>query len=207
MRPPAIVRGVAKRPGRLAYPEPMERLLAIFAAVLLVTATAGTGRALAAGAPAASTSASGPAAAAGPAFADVPPCHWAAKAVAKVARTGIFVGFPPDPGYDSVNALRQVFEGLQCGQPSWSVRFMTGVPGAFRAAGGPSLASFTLRPRVVSLDANEARLAFQLNVVIDQNGTRRTVSRQGTATARHTGAGWQVAYADLAGLHLPFFPR
>ena len=84
-----------------------------------------------------------------------------------MARTGIFVGFPPDPGYDSVNALRQVFEGLQCGQPSWSVRFMTGVPGAFWATGGPSLASFTLRPRVVSLDANEARLAFQLNAVID----------------------------------------
>lgn len=178
----------------------------------MLTAVAGPGTVLAQGAGAAAAggaaNVAGSSAAGGaPAFADVPPCHWAAAAVAKVARTGIFVGYPPDPRYLSVNALRQVFEGLKCGDPAWSLRFLTGAPGAFAATGGPTLARFTLNPSIVSLGKTSARLAFKLTAVIDAGGAQRTLVRQGSVTATHTSAGWQVAYADLAALNLPLFPH
>ncbi len=183
----------------------------------MLTAVAGAGTALAQGAGAAAANAAGAtggsnaagsdAAGGAPAFADVPPCHWAAAAVAKVARTGIFVGYPPDPRYLSVNALRQVFEGLKCGDPAWSLRFLTGAPGTFAATGGPTLSRFTLSPSVVSLSKTNARLAFKLTAVIDAGGAQRTLVRQGSVTATHTSAGWRVAYADLAALDLPVFPH
>lgn len=61
-------------------------------------------------------------------FADVPPCHWAYEAVNEMAELGIFIGFPPEDGFLSVNALRQVFEGLRCDAPEWSLRFLSGAP-------------------------------------------------------------------------------
>lgn len=171
---------------------------------MLATATLATGTGLAQGAASARAGAGADAA---PAFADVPPCHWAAAAVARVERAGIFVGFPPDPSYLSVNALRQVFEGLKCGDPSWTLRFLAGAPAALRLAPGPALASFELEPRIVSLSKADARLAFRLTAVIRQHGTTETLERQGTVMATRTHAGWQIAYAGLAKLGLPFFPR
>lgn len=192
----------------------MERVPSILAAIVLTAALA-AGYGLAAGSPstAGASGAGGTARAAGAAsaptspFADVPPCHWAAKAVTRVTQAGLFEGFPPDPAYDSVNALRQVFEGLKCGQPAWSAHFLAGAPGAFTNGGGVSLAGFQLKSSIVSLSSQRARIAFQLTAVIDQNGARRTVERQGTVTATHAGAGWQVPYAELASLGLPIFPR
>lgn len=140
-------------------------------------------------------------------FVDVPPCHWAKKAVARVTRLGLFVGFPPDPGYDSVNALRQVFEGLKCGQPAWSMHFLAGVPHAFASSGDVSLAGFRLDPSIVSLGHGKARIAFRLTAVIDARGTQRTLERKGTVTASHGRSGWQLPYAELAKLDLPVFPR
>lgn len=176
----------------------------VTAAALAITVAAGS-QALAGGASA--SSAAGGKSGAEPAFADVPPCHWAATAVQKAANAGIFVGFPPDPAYDSVNALRQVFEGLRCRQPGWSLHFLEGAPQAFSAPAGSTLAGFTLSPRIVSLGAQRARLAFELTAVVDEAGTQRTLTRQGTVTAAHTKAGWKIAYADLAKLDLPLFPR
>lgn len=193
----------------VVYAEPVRHVSTILAAASLAAfAAAGhvpQGPALAAGAPLAGTSAGE--ASASFAFSDVPPCHWAAGAVADVAGDGIFVGFPPDPGYDGVDALRQVFEGLRCGEPAWSLRFMSGAPDAFAARGGPVLVSYTLEPGIASVSADRAVLRFRLRAVVDRNGTQRTLTRRGTATATRTGAGWQVAYADLAALDLPFFPR
>lgn len=196
---------------RLPYPEPMQRLPTLLVAAALAAAGASASCAMAEGGAGgghgAAAAATAAAAAGAPAFSDVPPCHWAARAVAKTAGDGIFVGFPPDPAYDSVNALRQVFEGLRCGAPAWSLRFLTGASGAFPADAAPALASFTLDTSIEAVSAGEAELAFELTAVVDRNGTRRTLTRQGTVTATRTGAGWQVAYADLAGLDLPFFPR
>lgn len=187
------------------------RGLATFLAVLALAAgTAAPGYTLAAGAAdpagAGSSASIAPSPSTAP-FPDVAPCHWAAKAVAEVAGEGIFVGFPPDPAYDSVNALRQVFGGLQCGRPTWSRRFVAGAPAAFPPAAGPGLAAFTLDATVVSLSEGAAVLSVNLTAVIDRNGARRTLDRRGTVTSTRTDSGWRVAYADLAGLDLPFFPR
>lgn len=196
--------GTADAQAAPAYPGSVKRLLTLLALGALATAPLGMGVGLAQGATPAAGSAN--AAAAQPAFADVPPCHWAARAVARVAHLGIFVGFPPNPSYLSVNALRQVFEGVKCGDPSWSQRFLTGTPAAFPAAGAPKLAGFELQTRIVSLGKTRARLSFQLTARVDQNGAERTLERQGDVTATNTSAGWQVPYADLTKLDLPFFP-
>jgi hypothetical protein len=142
-----------------------------------------------------------------PAFADVPPCHWAADAVAELAGTGIFIGFPPDDAYLSVNALRQVFEGLRCAEPAWSLRFLDGASDAFTAGVGPALVGFALEPRLVSRDADRAEVAFTLTTVIDDDGVRSTETRAGTAEVRRSEVGWRVVYADLLTLALPVFPR
>lgn len=139
----------------------------------------------------------------GPAFADVPPCHWAAEAVQRLAGTGIFIGFPPDDAYLSTNALRQVFEGLRCGDHAWSLRFIDGGPEALREPGLPDLEGFELEVQPAFIEAGRARLAFALTAVIDG----RTEVREGVVDVRRTDAGWQVAYADLAALDLPIFPR
>ncbi len=196
--------GTADASAPTPYPGPVKRLSTLLALGSLVVATLGMGIGLAQGA----TPAGGGAATGGsqPAFADVPPCHWAAKAVARVAHLGIFVGFPPNPSYLSVNALRQVFEGLKCGDPSWSQRFLTGTPAAFPPAGAPTLAGFELHTQIVSLSRTRARLAFRLTARVDQNGAQHTLRREGDITATNTSAGWRVPYADLTKLGLPFFP-
>ncbi len=173
----------------------------------LASGLAGSGYVLAQGARPGGNVAGSSTATPAPLFADVPPCHWAAKAVAKVAHAGIFVGFPPDPAYLSVNALRQVFEGLRCGDRGWSLRFLTGAPHAFSAAPEPALAGFTLKPSITSLGASTARLTFRLQAVVDEGGGPHTLVRQGSVTVTNTKAGWQIPYAELASLDLPFFPR
>ena len=180
----------------------MKRALTLLAAGLLLAGVAGSSLGLAESGPAAPAASSGP-----PAFADVPPCHWAAKAVAKVAKLGLFVGFPPDPAYLSVNALRQVFEGLRCGNPAWSRRFLTDAPKAFGSGSGATLTGFTLKPTITSLNASTAELSFHLSAVVDQGGTRHRLEREGTVRVNDTKAGWQVPYAELAALQLPFLPH
>lgn len=181
---------------------------------MILAALLAAGYGLGAGAPTAAapgaagtTGAAGGAATPSSPFVDVPPCHWAAKAVSRVTGKGLFVGFPPDPAYDSVNALRQVFEGLKCGQPAWSMHFLEGAPDAFASAGGASLAGFDLTPTILSVGEHQAQIAFRLTAVIDERGAERTLERQGTVTATHTGAGWLVPYTQLASLGLPIFPR
>ncbi|MEJ2292814.1 MAG: S-layer homology domain-containing protein [Deinococcales bacterium] len=185
----------------------MQRIPTLLAVVALAVGLAASGTGLAQGTGTAGTT-GGPRSASGsPAFADVPPCHWAASAVAKVAKAGIFVGFPPDPAYLSVNALRQVFEGLRCADPAWSLRFLSGAPRAFASTPGPALAAFTLDPTITSLSASSARISLQLTAVVAEAGGQRRLERTGSVTATHGTAGWRVPYAELASLDLPFFPR
>jgi hypothetical protein len=141
-----------------------------------------------------------------PRFADVPPCHWAAEAVNRLADLGIFIGFPPEPAYLSVNALRQVFEGLRCEDPSWSLRFLEGAPLGFGQPPAPRLAGFELTAELVELTADQARVAFTVLLVLDEAGLRRIETRQGEALVRRDGLGWRVAYASLAGLEPSLFP-
>jgi hypothetical protein len=140
-----------------------------------------------------------------PAFADVPPCHWAAEAVNRLADKGIFIGFPPEPAYLSVNALRQVFEGLRCQDPSWSLRFLAGAPVGFGQPPAPRLAGFELAAELLELAADRARIAFAVTLVLDDASGRRIETRQGEAVALRDGLGWRVAYESLEGLEPALF--
>lgn len=139
-----------------------------------------------------------------PAFADVPPCHWAAEAVNRLADKGIFIGFPPEPAYLSVNALRQVFEGLRCADPTWSLRFLDGAPAGF-GEGPVVLAGFALEAELLELSAEWASIAFTVTLNMEEAGIRRVEVREGTAVALRDGEGWRVAYESLAGLEPTLF--
>jgi hypothetical protein len=140
-----------------------------------------------------------------PAFADVPPCHWAADAVNRLAGRNIFLGFPPEDTYLATNALRQVFAGLGCDAPSWSLRFLHDAPADFGER-EPRLVSYDLQTSVQELGPERGSIVFTLTVVLEQDGMRRTESREGTATVLRDGEGWRVDYDSLVPLELNLFP-
>ncbi len=140
-------------------------------------------------------------------FADVPPCHWAAEAVAELAEVGIFIGFPVDHDYLAANALRQVFEGLRCDDLDWSRAFIEAAPEAFAEVAGVQLVGFALDTVVVERVGPRAEIGYSLTTVVEHQATRITEVREGTIEAQLGAAGWQVAYADLADLALPVFPH
>ena len=140
-------------------------------------------------------------------FADVPPCHWAAEAVAGLADQEIFIGFPPDDAYLGTNALRQVFEGLRCDDPSWSQRFVSDAPADLGQPPGLRLLGFDLDATVQQRDVGRIELAYDLTVHMEHDGERSTARREGTLAADRSELGWRVRYADLAALDLPLFPH
>jgi hypothetical protein len=139
-------------------------------------------------------------------FDDVPPCHPAAAAVARLAATGIVVGFPADDGYGSVNAVRQVFEGLRCADAGWSLRFMRGAPVAFGLLPRMSLVGFELAPTLNEYDGERAVVSVSLTVVLEEAGDRQVLARSGDVLVDKGPDGWRVPYAELAALDLPVFP-
>lgn len=141
-----------------------------------------------------------------PYFADVPPCHWAADAVNRLAETGIFIGFPPEDSYLSVNALEQVFFGLFCEEPEWSLRFLEGAPEGFGQPPAPRLSSFELEPVLVELEANRAVIDFTVTLVLEEEGVQRHEVVEGTAIATGDEMGWRVLYESLATLEPTLFP-
>ena len=140
-------------------------------------------------------------------FADVPPCHWAADAVAVLADQEIFIGFPPDDVYHGSNALRQVFEGLRCDDASWSQRFVSDAPADLGQEPSLRLLGFDLDATVQQRDAARIELAYVLTVHMEHDGERSTTRREGTLAVHRNELGWLVSYADLAALDLPIFPR
>jgi hypothetical protein len=139
-------------------------------------------------------------------FDDVPPCHWAAEAVSEVAGLGIFVGFPRDDATLSVNALRQVFEGLRCADADWSLRFLWGAPTEFGLQEHAALRGFDLSATLQDLQADRAVVAFTLSLVLDDGVAERIETLAGTATLQRDDDSWRVRYDDLAALGLPLFP-
>jgi hypothetical protein len=138
-------------------------------------------------------------------FADVPPCHWAFEAVSRLAGT-LFVGFPPRDDYLAVNAVRQVFEGLRCEDPSWSLRFLEGAPQAFAVGVPVRLVGFELETALLSLEADRAEVSLALLASLEEAGERRIATRQGTVNIVRTADGWRADYADFAALELDLFP-
>ncbi len=136
-------------------------------------------------------------------FVDVPPCHYAAAAIARIATPTVPTTEQKlTSRYRAANALNQVFEGLRCGTPSWSGRFVRGAPASFGTTQATELAGFRLEN--VRLDLLGARGTIRFDVVTVFNG--QTIRRQGQTDLVFVDDDWHVTYAGLAALGLPFFP-
>lgn len=134
-------------------------------------------------------------------FPDVAPCHWASGAIGEIAGTP---EVDPNQARGSVylveNSLRQVFEGLRCGDLGWSAYFMAGTPDGTGPEG--ALESYSLTVGGTDLQGDSATVRYRLSAVIDGQGFERDAS----ADLAFDDGRWQVAYASLAGLGLPLFP-
>lgn len=134
-------------------------------------------------------------------FPDVPPCHWAAPAVARLADP-----VAPDErrARNSTelarNAPRQVLEGLRCDEPAWSLRFLAGAPDDWRPAG--PLDGFELELR--DLRVTNGSGTVQARVRLAMAG--RMYAASGPLELVFEGGGWRVRYEGLAALELPAFP-
>lgn len=140
-------------------------------------------------------------------FVDVPVCHWASTAVNAV--TAQDVQAPAKNAALAQNAVRQVFEGLQCGSADWVSRFVTGAPaGLGAAATSQPVRAFNIVFTNTTLSGNTARVAFRMTATIRNGTATSTVQRTGTAQLTVSDeTGWKVVYSSLLGLNLPFLPR
>ncbi|WP_018465851.1 S-layer homology domain-containing protein [Calidithermus timidus] len=134
-------------------------------------------------------------------FVDVPPCHWAAEAVRALAAKELVQGSPAGSRELVENALRQVFEGLRCGDPGWSLEFLEGAPPGFATGAVGKIDGFELRGLQTRVSGGEATVSFQ--VVISEGGSVYT--RRGTARLVSGPGGWRVVYSSLVALGLPYF--
>ena len=133
-------------------------------------------------------------------FVDVPPCHWAAGAVGRLASVETSAR-PERSALLAVNAVQQVFEGLKCGDTAWSARFIEGASGGFAAA--LKIGNFELQNVQTQISGNNATVRFSLVVNLGD----QTVRRNGAAQLVFGAEGWKVGYGSLVALNLPVFPR
>ncbi|WP_027481270.1 hypothetical protein, partial [Deinococcus pimensis] len=91
---------------------------------------------------------------------DVPPCAPGAAEVRAMVEAGVLLGFPATPSELARNAVRQVFEGLRCGDVAWTTRFMSGVPQGYATGiprlGAPLRGGFELTTATTALSETEA---------------------------------------------------
>ncbi len=134
-------------------------------------------------------------------FVDVSPCHWATDAVRSIAgEPQVSERQALGSNYLAENSLRQVFEGLKCGDLAWSAYFMDGVPAGTAPQG--TLQNFALSGVSSSLSGNSGTVAFTVTATVDG----QTYTKTGTAALTYAGDHWQVSYPDLATLDLPVLP-
>ena len=132
-------------------------------------------------------------------FVDVPPCHWAADAVGRIAGEPQVTGAQTST-YLVENAVQQVFEGLKCGNLDWSAYFLTNVPAGTAPQG--TLQSFDLSNVGSSINGNNASMSFTVTAVVDG----QTFTREGEANLVFMDGRWVVDYSSLAALGLPVLP-
>ena len=138
------------------------------------------------------------------AFVDVPSCHWAVEAINQVS--GETSVSPVQNASTAINAFRQVFEGVKCADPNWTLRFVQDAPESLRALiSSNPLKSFSLPNTKASVSSNNASVNFKL-VVNLKNGS--SISRTGAVKLiADKQTGWKVSYSSLSALNLPIFPK
>ena len=132
-------------------------------------------------------------------FVDVPPCHWSADAVGRIAGEPQ-VTEAQTSTYLVENAVQQVFEGLKCGNLEWSAYFLNGVPAGTTPRG--ALESFALSNVGSSINGANASVSFTVTAVVDG----QSYTREGEANLLFTDGRWAVDYGSLAALGLPVLP-
>lgn len=144
--------------------------------------------------------------AAPPVFVDVPVCHWASAAIYAVAGE---VAAPAKTSSTAQNAVRQVFEGLQCGNADWVSRFVEGAPAGLAAtATSKVLRSYNLEFGKANVNGGAASVAFTANLTYNSSSGVVTIKRSGTARLTASDeTGWKVMYASLSSLNVPFLPK
>lgn len=134
-------------------------------------------------------------------FVDIAPCHWAAEAVGKIAgQPQVEPAQARNSVYLAENSVRQVFEGLRCETPDWSLAFLADAPDDWPQVvpEGP----VAVQAHDVRIDGNRGVVTVSLRAAwagreLDRSGEVDVVFRDGK---------WLVEYASLAALDLPFFP-
>jgi hypothetical protein len=144
--------------------------------------------------------------AAPPVFIDVPVCHWASTAISAVS---VESAAPAKTVSTAQNAVRQMFEGLQCGNADWVSRFVEGAPAGLAAtAASKVLRSYSITFGQSSLSAGTATVAFTANLTYTSASGVVTIKRSGTAQLNASDeTGWKVVYASLSSLNVPFLPK
>ncbi|GGR36350.1 hypothetical protein [Deinococcus ruber] len=139
-------------------------------------------------------------------FLDVPPCSYAAGAVARTAQLGIFQGSPATSSELARNAVRQVFEGLKCGDIAWTTRFIAELPQGY-ATGIPQLGAalkpgFDFEVLGLQMEGQSAEVRFRLAYRGQGRRMERTATVQLVPDAQ---TGWRVLFGSLHESGLPFF--
>lgn len=138
------------------------------------------------------------------AFVDVPSCHWAVEAINQVS--GETSVTPVQNASTAINAFRQVFEGVKCADPNWTLRFIQDAPESLRALiSSDPLKGFSLPNLKASVSSNAASVNFKLVVTL-KNGS--SISKTGVVKLiADKQTGWKVSYSSLSALNLPIFPK
>jgi hypothetical protein len=144
-------------------------------------------------------------------FPDVPPWHWAYRAVTTDQKAGLFIGYPATPAQLVQNSLVQVYGGFvhaqAAGAQAWVERFTYDRPADWPAPLEHSaLAGFSLGAVSISVDGDTATASFiATQTVRGSAGTRsstgrlrRTLRTPMRVRLRLSGQDWQVDYATLA---------
>ncbi len=137
------------------------------------------------------------------AYVDVPPCHWAVAAI-NIVSAGDKVT-PAQNASNAQNAVRQVFEGMQCGNPAWTGKFIADAPSGLAAlVSSKTVRGFQLSFGKTTVSGNSASVVINLTLNLASGVQKRT----GTLLlSSNNASAWRVSYASLAALNLTVFPK
>jgi len=136
---------------------------------------------------------------------DVPPCRPGAQEVRSLVAAGVLLGFPATPSELARNAVRQVFEGLRCGDVAWTTRFLAEVPQGYAVGiprlGEPLRGGFELTTATTALSGTSAVVSWRLRLPGNGQAWSGTARLEPDAQS-----GWRVLFSSLTDDGLPFFP-
>ncbi len=137
------------------------------------------------------------------AYVDVPSCHWAVAAINMVSAGDKVT--PAQNASTAQNAVRQVFEGIQCGDAAWAGKFIVDAPNSFASlVSSKPVRGFQMTFGRTSVSGDNASVVVNLTLTLASGVQKRTATLNLSSDAK---AAWRVNYASLAALNLAVFPK